>query len=163
MTEKAFFWRFAMLPIVLPLVCIAIIWLLDDVVQLSGFFAGILTFLAASGVIGGVPYLVTIAAVFIYTRLSANAENNYIRLALSMPLIFTFFMHMSVLIISILEKLQNQRTQSWSFLQMNMEFLALDIISFIVASIYTVVGFSLLGYLRKKNKIQPTEQDISVR
>ena len=161
MTEKTFFWRFAMLPIVLPLVCIAIIWLLDDVVKLSGFFAGILTFLAASGVIGGVPYLVTIAAVFIYTRFFWSAEINYIRLGLFMPMIFTFFMHISVLAILMLDKLENQRTQSWSFLQMNKEFLALDIISFVVASIYTLMGFVLLGYLRKRDKIQPTDHDVS--
>lgn len=143
-----------MLPIVLPAVCAAIIWLLADAVKFSGFFGGALTFLTASGVIGGIPYLLTIVAVFIYTRFLANANSSYVRIGLLMPLIFVFFMHMSVLIISVIDNLNNQRAHSLSFLQMNSNFLALDLLSLVVASVYTLVGYMLLAYLRKLNKIQ---------
>lgn len=151
MTEKTFFWRFAMLPIVLPVICVAIIWLLDGAVKLSGFFAGVLTFLAASGVIGGVPYLITIGIVFIYTRFFTGDEAPYVRIGLLMPILFTGVMHMSVVVLSVVDDLKSQRSDTRSFLQVNLDFLALDLLSFVVASVYTLIGFILLNRVRKKN------------
>lgn len=155
-TQRTFFWRFAMMPIVLPAICGLIIWLLGELVGLSGVFAGVLMFVAGSGLIGGLPYLLTLIAVFIYTRLLSKGNKNYVRIGFFMPIIFTLFMHTCVLVLSVLDNAKSLRTES--FLQLNLNFIALDIVSLIVASAYTLAGWMLLRRMRKNYAIGDTDQ-----
>ncbi|MEM7468998.1 MAG: hypothetical protein AAF387_19230 [Pseudomonadota bacterium] len=152
-SEKRFFWRFASLPILVPIVCGTIIFGLQTWSPGGGIFGGLMLFMALSGVIGGIPYLLTLGILFGYLRRKKDAENNYLHVGTALPFLFVVVTHLSGVLF--LMAIEAGSISLDAMVQLNLELAGLDLICFLVACGYTFVGSLCLVIRRQRANESP--------